>query len=164
MDTSTAKTYMDTPLGPLELTATEAGIRSVCFIDYPTYERDPTHPHLLQCIEQLEAYFRGEREHFTVFLDLQGTAFQQRVWRALREIPLGTTMSYLDIAKAIGAPEAVRAVGSACARNQHWLVVPCHRVIGSDGKLTGYAAGLPRKRWLLHHEQGMRLGQQTTLF
>ncbi|RMG75660.1 MAG: methylated-DNA--[protein]-cysteine S-methyltransferase [Bacteroidetes bacterium] len=159
-----AKTYMDSPLGPLELTATEAGIRSVRFIDYPTYEIRPDHPHLLSCIEELEAYFAGKRTHFTVFLDLAGTPFQQRVWRALREIPLGTTHSYLEVAKAIQAPEAVRAVGSACARNQHWLLVPCHRVIGSDGKLTGYAAGLQRKRWLLHHEQGMLYGQQTRLF
>ena len=159
-----AKTYFDSPVGTVEVKATEAGISGLTFVDYPTYEVNPTHPHLLSCIEQLDEYFAGNRTHFTVFLDLKGTEFQQKVWRELMNIPLGGTASYLDVAKRVMSPNAVRAVGSACGRNAHWLLVPCHRVIGSDGKLTGYAAGLKRKRWLLHHEWGMLHGKQAELF
>lgn len=164
MDEIIAKTYYDSPLGPLEISASHVGLRSLRFIDYPTYEVNPTNEHLIQTIEQLDEYFAGNRTHFTVFLDLQGTEFQRKVWRQLLEIPLGKTASYLEIAKRVNSPDAVRAVGSACGRNQHWLLVPCHRVIGSDGKLTGYAGGLKRKRWLLHHEAGMLYGKQAKLF
>lgn len=159
-----AKTYYDSPIGPLEITASEVGIRSLSFVDYPTYEIDPANDNLLATIEQLDEYFDGQRTAFNVFLDLQGTEFQRRVWRQLCEIPLGTTQTYLDIAKQIHAPDAVRAVGAACGKNQHFLLVPCHRVIGSDGKLTGYAGGLKRKRWLLHHEWGVLHGKQAELF
>ncbi|MEL6850783.1 MAG: methylated-DNA--[protein]-cysteine S-methyltransferase [Bacteroidota bacterium] len=159
-----AKTYYDTPVGPVEITASEQGILSLSFTDYPTYEIQPNHEHLLHCIEQLDEYFDGKRTHFTVFLDMQGTDFQRRVWRELREIPLGHTRSYLEIAKRVQSPNAVRAVGSACGRNKHWLLVPCHRVIGSDGKLTGYAGGLKRKRWLLEYEWGVLYGKQSQLF
>lgn len=164
MEGIVAKTYYDTPLGPLEIAASEVGLRALRFIDYPTYEVNPSNEFLLQAIEQLDEYFAGTRTHFTVFLDLVGTEFQRRVWRELKEIPLGKTASYLEIAKRVKSPDAVRAVGSACGRNQHWLFVPCHRVIGSDGKLTGYAGGLKRKRWLLHHEWGMLYGKQAKLF
>ncbi|MDP5169571.1 MAG: methylated-DNA--[protein]-cysteine S-methyltransferase [Bacteroidia bacterium] len=159
-----AKTYFDSPIGTVEITASEIGIRSLCFVDYPTYEMDPGNDLLLACIEQLEEYFNGERTTFNLFLDMEGTEFQMRVWRELGNIPLGTTMSYLEIAKAIQSPDAVRAVGSACGKNQHWLLVPCHRVISSDGKLTGYAGGLKRKRWLLQHEWGVLHGKQSELF
>ncbi|MDX2285910.1 MAG: methylated-DNA--[protein]-cysteine S-methyltransferase [Bacteroidia bacterium] len=159
-----AKTYCDTPIGTVELTASDAGIRSLCFVEYPTYEIHPTHDRLLECIEQIEEYFAGKRTLFTVFLDLQGTDFQRRVWLELINIPLGSTITYLDLAKRILSPDAVRAVGHACGRNQHWLLVPCHRVVASTGALTGYAGGLPRKRWLIEHEWSMLHGKQTTLF
>lgn len=159
-----AKTYTDTPLGTLEITATEQGIAALSFNDFPTYEINPTHDQVLQCIEQLEEYFLGKRMVFSLMLDLEGTEFQRRVWRELQGIPFSQTASYLEVAKQIKSPNAVRAVGSACSRNKHWLVIPCHRVIGSDGKLTGYAGGLDRKRWLLHHEWGVRHGQQAELF
>ena len=159
-----AKTYTDTPLGTLEITATAEGIAALLFNDFPTYEINPTHDYLLDCIGQLEEYFLGKRMVFNLMLDLQGTEFQRRVWRELQEIPYSQTASYLDIAKQIKSPLATRAVGAACGRNRHWLIVPCHRVIGSDGKLTGYAGGLQRKRWLLHHEWGVRHGQQAQLF
>ncbi|MEO0895755.1 MAG: methylated-DNA--[protein]-cysteine S-methyltransferase [Bacteroidota bacterium] len=159
-----AQTYYDTPIGPIRIEASELGIRSLCFIDYPTYELNPTYPLLLQTIEQLDEYFAGQRTRFNVFLDLQGTEFQRRVWRELVEIPLGTTRTYLEVAKEIKSPNATRAVGSACGSNKLWLLVPCHRVIGSDGKLTGYAGGLKRKRWLLQHEWGILYGKQKTLF
>ena len=159
-----AKTYYDTPIGTIEIEASDLGIKKVCFIDYPTYEQNPTHDKLLQTIEQLDEYFAGQRTRFNVFLDLSGTDFQRRVWRDLVEIPLGTTKTYLEVAKSIYSPDAVRAVGSACGSNQLWLLVPCHRVIGSNGKLTGYAGGLKRKRWLIEHEWGILYGQQKTLF
>ncbi len=159
-----AKTYYDTPVGPVEIAATERGIASLIFQEYPTYEIEPQHDFLLAAIEQLDEYFMGERTHFTVFLDLIGTPFQQRVWRQLMEIPLGQTMSYGEVAKHIASPDATRAVGHACGRNQHWLLVPCHRVIGADGQLTGYTGGLKRKRWLLHHEWGILHGKQGSLF
>ena len=159
-----AKTYYDTPIGPIEIQTSDAGILSLTFTDYPTYEIDPTHEHLLHCIEQLDEYFAGKRTHFTVFLDMGGTEFQRRVWRQLKEIPFSRTASYLEIAKQIESPNAVRAVGSACGKNKLWLLVPCHRVIGSDGKLTGYAGGIKRKRWLLEHEWGVLHGKQASLF
>lgn len=160
----TAKTYYDTPIGTVEIKASDLGVRSLCFIDYPTYEQNPTQEVLLQTLEQLDEYFAGQRTRFNVFLDFQGTEFQRRVWRELMEIPLGGTRTYLEVAKEIRSPHAVRAVGHACGSNKLWLLVPCHRVIGSDGKLTGYAGGLKRKRWLLQHEWGLLYGQQKTLF
>jgi len=159
-----AKTYCDTPIGTVELATSELGICSAKFTDYPTYEITPTHDHLLQCIEQLDQYFAGTRNHFTVLLDLKGTEFQRKIWRTLLEIPLGTTQTYLEVAKKSQSPNAVRAVGNACGRNPVWLLVPCHRVIGSNGKLTGYAGGLKRKRWLLQHEWGVLHGKQAVLF
>lgn len=158
------KTYYDTPIGAIEITTTAHGIASLSFTDYPAYEINPSHDHLLQAIEQLDEYFAGKRTHFTTLLDLQGTEFQRRVWRKLMEIPLGTTHTYGDIAKFVKSPNATRAVGNACGKNKLWLMVPCHRVIGSNGKLTGYAGGLKRKRWLLEHEWGVLHGKQAVLF
>ncbi len=159
-----AKTYYDTPIGTIEISANEQGVTQILFIDYPTYELRPSHPYLLECIEQLDEYFAGKRNHFTVFMDLQGTDFQRKVWHQLLDIPLGTTQTYLEVAKKMKAPNAVRAVGQACGRNQLWLLVPCHRVIGANGNLTGYGGGLKRKRWLLQHEWAILHGKQTALF
>ncbi len=158
------KTYYETPLGLVEICATARGIYSLQFVDEAKDEIDPANPYLQECLEQLEEYFQGERMLFTVMTDLVGTEFQVNVWRALKNIPFAQTASYLKIAKDIKSPDAVRAVGSACGKNRLWLVVPCHRVIGSDGKLTGYAGGLARKRWLLEHEQGVTYGKQMLLF
>lgn len=102
--------------------------------------------------EQLRSYFAGELTEFEIPLDASGTAFQKRVWDALVKIPFGTTASYIDVARSIGAPKAARPVGAANARNPIAIVVPCHRVIGASGKLTGYAGGLDRKENLLNHE------------
>jgi len=102
--------------------------------------------------EQLAAYFAGELTVFDLPLAPQGTEFQQRVWRALRDIPYGETISYAELARRIGKPQAVRAVGGANGRNPISIIVPCHRVIGSDGALTGFGGGIERKRWLLRHE------------
>ena len=159
-----AKTYYDTPIGTLAISASSKGISSLQFTESPSFEIQPTHDRLLECIEQLDEYFEGKRTTFSIFLDIQGTAFQQRVWNALKEIPLGTTISYLQLAKNIQSPDAVRAVGGACGKNKHWLLLPCHRVIGSNGQLTGYAGGLKRKRWLIQHEWGILHGKQAVLF
>jgi methylated-DNA-[protein]-cysteine S-methyltransferase len=102
--------------------------------------------------EQLTAYFEGGLQQFNLPLELRGTEFQRNVWTMLRAIPFGTTLTYTEVAERAGAPGAVRAVGAAIGRNPVSIVVPCHRVIGSNGKLTGYAGGLDRKRWLLAHE------------
>jgi methylated-DNA-[protein]-cysteine S-methyltransferase len=116
----------------------------------PEWQRDDDA--LRRVCEQLQAYFAGELRDFNLPLAGAGTAFQQRVWRALREIPYGETISYGELARRIGQPTASRAVGLANGQNPISIVVPCHRVIGANGKLTGYGGGLPRKQWLLRHE------------
>lgn len=106
-----------------------------------------------EAAKQLREYFAGKRKDFSLPLELKGTDFQKKVWRALQKIPYGKTVTYSDIAKSIGKPKAVRAVGQAINRNPISIIIPCHRVIGKDGSLTGYAGGLWRKEWLLKHEQ-----------
>jgi len=111
-----------------------------------------------EAVDQLRAYFAGERRAFELPLAADGTAFQQRVWAALAEIPFGETRSYADVARQLGQPGASRAVGMANGRNPISIIVPCHRVIGANGTLTGYGGGLERKRWLLRHEGGRAAG------
>lgn len=108
---------------------------------------------ILKCQHQLTEYFRGTRRVFRLPLYLSGTAFQKKVWRRLMKIPYGQTISYAGLARAIGRPNAYRAVANACGQNPLPILIPCHRVIASDGKLGGYSSGLKRKRWLLRHEQ-----------
>ena len=150
-------TVVDTPLGPLRVVGTARGLTEVGFTegDRPV-QKGPAQqevPELLvETNRQLQEYFEGQRQHFTLPLAPRGTAFQQRVWQELRKIPWGTTTTYRDIAQRIGQPTAVRAVGSANGRNPVAIVIPCHRVIGSDGSLTGYAGGLATKRRLLQLE------------
>ena len=114
----------------------------------------PVSPVLAQAAAQLAEYFAGQRQSFTVPLAPRGTPFQQEVWRALCAIPYGQTRSYGQLAAALGRPAAARAVGGACRRNPIWLMIPCHRVVGASGSLTGYAGGLERKKALLALEQG----------
>jgi methylated-DNA-[protein]-cysteine S-methyltransferase len=158
-DPSIAQTRFDSPLGPMIAAATPKGLAGVCFDgqrhqpDCSAWPRHPAHPVLMQALEQLTAYFSGERQSFDLPLDLQaGTAFQQAVWRALLSIPRGATTSYLLLGQRIGVPGAARAVGAAVGRNPLSIVVPCHRVLGADGSLTGYAGGLERKTALLRLE------------
>ncbi len=150
-----AQGQAETPLGPLTLLATERGLAAVLFdaqkyhpgeIDAPV---DQAQPHIALAARELAGYFAGHTRRFTVALDPQGTPFQQAVWQALLEIECGQLRSYGDIARRVGRPAAVRAVGAAVGRNPLGIIVPCHRVVGSDGSLTGFAAGLPRKRALL---------------
>ncbi|MBM7619966.1 methylated-DNA-[protein]-cysteine S-methyltransferase [Bacillus tianshenii] len=145
-----------TPIGLLEITGTEETICSIMFEEREEIEnlmQDDTPKVLALCWKQLDEYFKGERSEFTFPYTFQGTVFQQSVWNALKEIPYAETGSYKDIAVSIGNEKAIRAVGSANGRNRLTIVIPCHRIIGSNGTLTGYAGGLWRKEWLLNHER-----------
>jgi methylated-DNA-[protein]-cysteine S-methyltransferase len=148
---------MDSPLGKITLLANESGLQGVWFETNTTLanalgEYRSEHPILKLAVIQLDEYFAGQRDKFNLPLAAEGTPFQQSVWQALQQIRFGTSASYLDIAKTINNPKAVRAVGAANGKNPLSIIVPCHRVIGSNGKLTGYAGGLDRKLWLLSHE------------
>lgn len=145
----------DAPIGLLEIRATDEGITHILFVDERT-EAVRSHPLIERCKSQLVDYFEGRRQTFDVPLAPQGTAFQQRVWMRLRDVPYGETCSYATVSSGIGSPRSHRAVGAANGRNPLSIVVPCHRVIGSNGQLTGYAGGLERKQWLLRHEQAHR--------
>ncbi|MVW78537.1 methylated-DNA--[protein]-cysteine S-methyltransferase [Bordetella sp. 02P26C-1] len=147
---------IESPVGRLKLVAGAAGLKAVTWesegaerVRLDAMHVDETHPTLHAAQQQLAEYFAGQRKHFELLLDPRGTVFQQAVWRALLAIPYGETRSYRDIARQIGRPEAVRAVGAANARNPLCIVVPCHRVIGSSGAMTGFAGGLQAKSHLL---------------
>ncbi|MFY2764135.1 methylated-DNA--[protein]-cysteine S-methyltransferase [Arenimonas sp. MALMAid1274] len=147
----------DTPIGPLTVARDEFGLRHILFPEnrYPpegieAWIHDPVT--LSDARGQLQDYFAGRRQEFTLALHPVGTDFQKTVWRALAGLPFGRTCSYADLARAIGKPAAVRAVGAANGRNPLPIVLPCHRVIGADGQLTGFGGGLPLKQWLLSHE------------
>ena len=161
-------TEIDSPIGPITLTASEAGLQSVWIQktdkNRPALEGLTYDPAFLrEASAQLSAYFNGELQCFELAIDARGgTAFQQQVWQALTAIPFGQTASYSDIARQISAPKAVRAVGAANGRNPIAIVVPCHRVVGADGSLTGYAGGLDNKRWLLAHEARFSQGDLLT--
>jgi len=156
---STVQARYDSPLGPMIVAATDTGLAGLWFEgqrhmpDTSSWPHAPEHPVLLDAMAQLRDYFAGRRTRFELPLDLQGgTAFQQSVWHALLAIPAGGTTSYGDISQQVGRPAAVRAVGAAVGRNPVSIVVPCHRVLGRDGSLTGYAGGLERKSALLELE------------
>ncbi|HEX3140899.1 MAG TPA: methylated-DNA--[protein]-cysteine S-methyltransferase [Rhizobacter sp.] len=151
----TAQAHLPSPLGTLLLARTEAGLAGAWFESQKWHPDElnaperPDDPLLQQAAAQIAEYFAGTRSHFDLPLDLHGTAFQQSVWRALCTIDAGATQSYAAVARNLGAPQAVRAVGAAVGRNPISVIVPCHRVVGTDGSLTGYAGGLERKRALL---------------
>lgn len=154
-----ACTHFDSPLGRMLLAATDLGLAGVWFEgqkhgpDPSGWPEDPAHPVLAEAAAQLRAYFAGERDGFDLPLDLQaGTPFQQSVWNALRAIPNGGTTSYAQLARGLGRAQAARAIGAAVGRNPLSVVVPCHRVLGTGGALTGYAGGLERKTALLRLE------------
>ena len=153
-------TTVDSPVGDLTLIVSDSGVRAVLWPrDEPGRVRlseavveDRTHPILVLVAEQLGEYFAGERHDFDLPLDPQGTDFQQQAWRALRTIPYGETVSYGQQAERMGDKNKARAVGAANGRNPISIIVPCHRVVGSNGSLTGFAGGIDTKRWLLEHE------------
>lgn len=146
------KIHLKTPLGIARIIGSDKGISEIKILDETPQLTSIIPEVLLNAEEQLDAYFRGELKNFDLKLDPEGTDFQKKVWKALLEIPYGETVSYLELSKQIGDVKAIRAVASANGKNPLWIVVPCHRVIGSDGSLTGYAGGLDRKKWLLEHE------------
>lgn len=149
---------INTPLGIAQITGDANGITQISVIDEGDVSSEiPTG--LQNAVTELNDYFQGKRTHFDFKLNPKGTEFQQKVWQALLEIPYGKTCSYMDLSKKLGDVKAIRAVASANGKNPLWIVVPCHRVIGTDGSLTGYAGGLWRKKWLLKHESPS--GQQT---
>ena len=150
---------MKSPVGKLKLVATSKALVAVLWeqerpdrVKLDTMNLDPQQPILIEAERQLSEYFAGKRIQFDLPLQPDGTEFQKKVWQALRDIPFGKTRSYLAVARAVGSPDASRAVGAANGKNPLSIVVPCHRVIGSNGSLTGYGGGLPRKKWLLDHE------------
>ncbi|MGB1207425.1 MAG: methylated-DNA--[protein]-cysteine S-methyltransferase [Chitinophagales bacterium] len=149
--------YYNSPLGYLKMQMTEKGLTSLQIIDAEVAPKETNifemPSYAQEIVSQLEAYFAGNRQNFDIKLDLQGTAFQLKVWEKLLQIPYGKTTTYGKIAQDLNMPKAARAVGNACGKNKIWLIVPCHRVVGSTGKLTGYAGGLHRKKHLLNGEK-----------
>lgn len=153
----------DSPLGKLLVTASAQGIHHILFDDMPEARyllsldhllvNDTVDPGILNAKQQLANYFAGQSNQFDLPLAAQGTAFQKKVWAQLSTIPYAETWNYGQLAQALGQPTAARAVGMANGRNPLSIVVPCHRVIGKNQKLTGYAGGLERKAWLLEHER-----------
>jgi len=161
-------TQLETPIGTLLVAGDDAGLECIRFpVDnqpakpQPGWIRDDRALHAARV--QLRAYFEGDLRSFDLPLSPQGTAFQHEVWALLAEIPYGTTVSYGALAHRLGKPGSARAVGHANGRNPLPIVLPCHRVVGTDGSLTGFGGGLAVKRWLLRHE-GVEVAQQTTLF
>ncbi len=162
--------FVQSPLGLLEINATDGFITGVLFtrtLKNPLQPADDlqsepiTDPLIINCVRQLEEYFKGERIQFDLPFKQEGSAFQQKVWTALTGIPYGKTISYLELSRRIGNVKAIRAVGTTNGKNSISIIVPCHRVIGSNGDLTGYAGELWRKKWLLDHEARYAHGVQT---
>lgn len=144
--------YYKSPIGVIEIKGNDEGIVSLYYLEKDTVSFE-TPDCLAECVKQLDEYFKGTRKNFSLKLNVSGTDFRKKVWQKLQDIPYGETCSYLDIAKAIGDEKAVRAVGGANHNNSINIIIPCHRVIGSSGNLTGYGGGLWRKNWLLKHEK-----------
>lgn len=154
------KTYMNSPVGLLEITGSEEAIYRVSFIEEKFDSEFQTNSYTQECAKQLEEYFNGGRKEFELNLEPKGTDFQKKVWEELLKVPFGYTKSYLFISKMIGDTLAIRAAAKANGQNPIAIIIPCHRIIGSDGSLTGYAGGLWRKKWLLEHEQKFSEGEK----
>ena len=153
--------YIQTPLGITKIEGDNEGITAITVLDTSDEITQIVPEALEDAVYQLREYFDGKRKVFDLMLKPQGTEFQNKVWQALLTIPYGKTLSYSDLSKKVGDVKAIRAVAAANGKNPLWIVVPCHRVIGSDGSLTGYAGGLHRKKWLLEHESPVK---QQSLF
>ena len=150
-----------TPLGYIEISGAINGISKIQILTDPAEITTVLPDELKSAVAQLQDYFNGKRTKFSFKMNPVGTEFQQRVWQELLNIPFGKTCSYLELSKKLGDVKAIRAVASANGKNPLWIVIPCHRVIGSDGSFTGYAGGLWRKKWLLDHENPIK---QESLF
>lgn len=160
-----AKYILDTALGKIAIYAGDEAVNAVLFVKKeesdPQGESSCRHPVIEKCVQQLQEYFEGKRKIFDLPLQQKGSVFQQNVWAELLKIDYGKTISYLELSKRVGDVKAIRAVGTTNGKNQIAIIVPCHRVIGSDGSLTGYAGELWRKKWLLEHEGKFAHGVQT---
>ena len=177
MNTAILTTKFPTPLGDMLACATEQGLCLLEFVGSQRIEREQQdlqrllnlplrvgiNEHLTATEAQLHEYFSGTRRVFDIALHMPGTSFQNEVWQALRQISFGETVSYQEQASRIGKPSAVRAVANANGQNRISIIIPCHRVIGADGSLTGYGGGLQRKQWLLEHEGGKRVRERDLL-
>lgn len=153
--------YYKTPIGTAKIVGDENGISAITVVD-DAVETSAEIPEILKdCVQQLNEYFNGTRKQFGLKLNPQGTDFQKRVWKELLQVSYGKTRTYLEQSKQLGDVKAIRAVASANGKNPIWIIIPCHRIIGSDGSLTGYAGGIWRKKWLLEHENPSR---QKSLF
>ena len=156
---------LETPIGQIAIHANDEAINAVLFVKEGKTVTDTAkeikHPLIQKCVTQLNEYFAGTRKIFDLPLQQNGSAFQQSVWQQLLKIDYGKTISYMDLSKRIGEVKAIRAVGTTNGKNQIAIIVPCHRVIGSDGSLTGYAGELWRKKWLLELEGKFANGVQT---
>ncbi len=155
------KAFIQTPLGIAKIEGDENGLSTITVLDTSEEITEIVPEVLEEAVYQLREYFEEKRKVFDLALNPEGTDFQKRVWQALLDIPFGKTVSYLELSKTLGDVKAIRAVASANGKNPLWIIVPCHRVIGSDGSLTGYAGGLHRKKWLLEHESPVK---QQSLF
>ncbi len=159
------KAYYTSPIGVLEIIASQKGIKEIYFRDKMNETLAPLggNPHLQLCVKELDEYFTGARKKFNVSLDMTGTEFQKLVWKQLQMIPYGQTISYLVLAKKLDNQAAVRAVASANGKNKIPVIIPCHRVIGKNGNLVGYAGGLDKKAYLLELEKAL-INQQLSIF
>lgn len=149
--------YLSSPIGLLKIVATTEGVIEVMFVEQPTDEENSSSI-TQQCAQELEEYFNGHRKTFTCHLNPEGTTFQQKVWQLLHAIPFGQTATYLQQSQLLGDVKAIRAVGNANGKNPIAIIIPCHRVIGTNGKMVGYAGGAWRKQWLLEHEHYIATG------
>ena len=144
-------TFFKCPLGVVKIVGDASGISEISILDDGEVSNFVP-KELEQAVIQLQEYFEGKRTHFDLKINPKGTDFQRSVWHELLNIPFGKTLSYMELSKKVGDVKAIRAVASANGKNPLWIVIPCHRVIGKDGSLTGYAGELWRKKWLLEHE------------
>ena len=164
METKYTQIY-HSPIGVIKIVASEFCIEELVFVEAAKVssialsENSPTV--IQQCIDELLEYFAGNRRNFSVAINQEGTEFQQRVWKELYEVPFGKNLSYGELAKKMGDPTAVRAAAAANGKNKIAVIVPCHRIVGADRSLVGYAWGKARKKWLLQHEFRLALGVQT---
>lgn len=153
------KATINSPLGRISLEGDKDGISSIKFEGETISVSEKIPENLKAAVTQLEAYFSGQRTTFQLRLNPKGTEFQKKVWNELLQIPFGKTTSYQSVANRLGDPKVIRAAASANGKNPIAIIIPCHRVVGSDGSLTGYAGGLQRKKWLLDHESPVKQGE-----
>ena len=153
--------YYKTPIGTAKIEGDENGISSIIVLDKKIETTKIIPIYLQDCVKQLDEYFNNKRTNFDLKLNPKGTDFQKKVWNELLNVPYGKSRSYLEQSKILGDVKAIRAVASANGKNPIWIIIPCHRIIGTDGSLTGYAGGIWRKKWLLEHENNLK---QQSLF